>query len=112
MMGNFLTTLGNTPEQDRAMFEELGPERRAPARQRRQPAPGQPQRRGSRARRRDVVDEFLDDWTPSGEVDLTVRLWDPSTQLRYRAKDKAVPTDPTARRTPGPTAEPVGPAAA
>ena len=24
MMGNFLTTLGNTPEQDRAMFEELG----------------------------------------------------------------------------------------
>src|ERR1700728_1705064 len=24
MMGNFLTTLGNTPEQDKAMFEELG----------------------------------------------------------------------------------------
>src|SRR5437868_14941504 len=24
MMGNFLTTLGNTPEQDRDMFEELG----------------------------------------------------------------------------------------
>ena len=24
MMGNFLTTLGNTPEQDRAMFEDLG----------------------------------------------------------------------------------------
>ena len=24
MMGNFLTTLGNTPEEDRAMFEELG----------------------------------------------------------------------------------------
>src|SRR5215472_5014164 len=24
MMGNFLTTLGNTPEDDRAMFEELG----------------------------------------------------------------------------------------
>ena len=24
MMGNFLTTLGNTPEQDKQMFEELG----------------------------------------------------------------------------------------
>ena len=24
MMGNFLTTLGSEPEQDRAMFEELG----------------------------------------------------------------------------------------
>ena len=24
MMGNFLTTLGNTPDEDRAMFEELG----------------------------------------------------------------------------------------
>ena len=24
MMGNFLTTLGNEPEEDRAMFEELG----------------------------------------------------------------------------------------
>src|SRR5260370_9121532 len=24
MMGNFLTTLGNEPEQDRAMFEDLG----------------------------------------------------------------------------------------
>src|ERR671936_123565 len=24
MMGNFLTTLGNTPEQDREMFEDLG----------------------------------------------------------------------------------------
>src|SRR5438874_12757596 len=24
MMGNFLTTLGNTPEEDRAMFEDLG----------------------------------------------------------------------------------------
>ena len=24
MMGNFLTTLGNTPDEDRAMFEDLG----------------------------------------------------------------------------------------
>ena len=38
MMGNFLTTLGSTPEEDRAMFEELGPQRRPPARQR-LPAP-------------------------------------------------------------------------
>ncbi len=69
------------------------PERRAPARQRRQPAPGQPlglargrdARRGrgaARARRR-----------RTDAVELEVRLWDPSTQLRYRAK-RAVPPRP------------------
>ncbi len=42
MMGNFLTTLGSEPEQDRAMFEELGLNVRASAGQRRQPATGQP----------------------------------------------------------------------
>ena len=42
MMGNFLTTLGSTPDEDHAMFAELGPQRRAPARQRRQPAARQP----------------------------------------------------------------------
>ena len=42
MMGNFLTTLGNTPEEDRAMFDGARAQRRPPARQRRQPAAGQP----------------------------------------------------------------------
>ena len=31
MMGNFLTTLGNTPDEDRAMFERPRAQRRAPA---------------------------------------------------------------------------------
>ena len=51
MMGNFLTTLGVEPAEDREMFEELGPERRPPARQRRQPAARQPLAAGWRARR-------------------------------------------------------------
>ena len=42
MMGNFLTTLGNTPDEDRAMFEELGLNVAPPARQRREPAARQP----------------------------------------------------------------------
>ena len=41
----------------------------------------------------DVVGEFLDAQTPAGEVDLQVRLWDPSTQLRYRRK-ASVPVRP------------------
>ena len=31
--------------------------------------------------------------TPAGEVSLTVRMWDPSTQLRFQAK-RAVPPRP------------------
>ena len=53
MMGNFLTTLGAEPADDRAMFERARPQRRPPARQRRQPAPRQPLRL---ARGRDAAD--------------------------------------------------------
>ena len=42
MMGNFLTTLGSEPERGSRDVPRPGPERRAPARQRRQPAPRQP----------------------------------------------------------------------
>ncbi len=52
MMGNFLTTLGAEPADDRAMFEELGLNVGAPGRQRRQPAARQPLRL---ARRRDAA---------------------------------------------------------
>ena len=93
MMGNFLTTLGNEPEQDREMFERARPERRAPARQRSQPAARQPLAAGSRARRPDVIDELIDEHAAAAPVELNVRLWDPSTQLRYRAK-RAVPPRP------------------
>ena len=44
MMGNFLTTLGSEPEQDREMFEELGLNVARQDGQRRQPAPRQPLR--------------------------------------------------------------------
>lgn len=110
MMGNFLTTLGNTPEQDRAMFEQQG------LNIARQPDNGANPRPDNRSgvlegQTPDVVDEFLDDWTPSGEVDLSVRLWDPSSQLRYRAREKAVPQRPDGAPNAWPDAEPVGPAA-
>jgi len=43
MMGNFLTTLGSEPEDDRAMFEALGLNQRARTTTV-EPAPGQPLR--------------------------------------------------------------------
>ena len=51
MLGNFLTTLGNLPEEDHAMFEEQGLNIAAAVRQRLQPAARQPLRL---ARRRDA----------------------------------------------------------
>ncbi len=95
MMGNFLTTLGNTPDEDKAMFTEPGSQRGRPRRQRRQPAarqslglaggrdPGRPVRRS---------------WNPPRcptpiRPALNVRLWDPTTQLRFAAK-RAVPPRP------------------
>ncbi len=114
MMGNFLTTLGNAPEEDREMFERARAERRAPARQRGQPSTRQSlrlavrrdARRGRRAararrspawRRRRAADE------PRQDGDLVVRLWDPSTQLRYRAK-RSVPPRPDGARNRAPSA--------
>ncbi len=89
MMGNFLTTLGNEPEQDRAMFEELG------LNVARQPDNGANPRPDNRAgwlagETPDVVEDFLDGPAPgAGEEGLKIRLWDPSTQLRYKAKRAA-----------------------
>ena len=64
------------------------PERRAPARQRRQPAARQPQRlaRGRDARRRRAT-------PPPRSTGLEMRLWDPSTQLRF-ARKRHVPQRP------------------
>ena len=54
MMGNFLTTLGSEPRRGPRDVRGAGPERRAPARQRVQPASGQPLRvDGRRDARRD-----------------------------------------------------------
>jgi biotin synthase len=91
MMGNFLTTLGNTPEQDREMFEDLG------LNIARQPDNGSNPRPDNRSgwlegETPEVVSEHLAGvMGPEGGVE--VRLWDPSTQLRF-AKKASVPPRP------------------
>jgi biotin synthase len=100
MMGNFLTTLGSEPDEDRAMFEELG------LNVARQPDNGANPRPDNRSgwldgETPDVVEELLadDSRTPTntGGQDggdpsaLNVSLWDPSTQLRFKAKRNVPP---------------------
>jgi len=85
MLGNFLTTLGNTPEEDHAMFEELGLNIAA------QPDNGANPRPDNRSgwlagETPDVIAKHL-------EGALTVTLWDPSKQLRF-AKKSSVPPRP------------------
>jgi biotin synthase len=91
MMGNFLTTLGNTPEQDRGMFEELGLNV-AP-----QPDNGSHPRPDNRSgwlsgETPDLIGAALQQ-EPPPPAELEIRLWDPSTQLRFAAK-RAVPPRP------------------
>ena len=89
MMGNFLTTLGNTPEEDREMFEELG------LNIARQPDNGSSPRPDNRSgwldgdtpETPDVVSEAL------AEPTLEIRLWDPASQLRLERK-RSVPPRP------------------
>ena len=89
MMGNFLTTLGNTPDEDKAMFEQLGLN---VARQADNGANPRPDNRSGwlDGETPDVVSAALTDPQPAS---LTVRLWDPSTQLRFAAK-RDVPRRP------------------
>jgi biotin synthase len=90
MMGNFLTTLGNTPDEDRAMFESLG------LNVERQPdnaAHPRPDNRsgwleGDTPEPADVREAF---------EGLQVRMWDPSTQLRF-ARKRHVPERPDGAR--------------
>ena len=89
MMGNFLTTLGNTPEEDRAMFEEHG------LNVARQPDNGSNPRPDNRSgllegASPDLIAAALAE--PSAP-DLNVRLWDPSSQLRFQRK-RSVPPRP------------------
>jgi biotin synthase len=116
MMGNFLTTLGSEPEQDRAMFEELG------LNVARQPDNGANPRPDNRSgwldgETPDVVEELLAQGTPTSagrvdenggnrpEQDIEVRLWDPSTQLRFKAKRSVPPRpDGAPNKMPGHTA--------
>ena len=87
MMGNFLTTLGSEPADDRAMFEELG------LNVGRQPDNGANPRPDNR-------DGWLDGETPATPIDELIdsqaeaNFWDPSTQLRVIRKKGRVPTYP------------------
>jgi len=96
MMGNFLTTLGNTPEEDRTMFEELG------LNVGRQPDNGSNPRPDNRSgwldgQTPDVIGEELGREPPA---ELSVRLWDPASQLRFERK-RAVPLRPDGARNTG-----------
>ena len=84
MMGNFLTTLGSEPEQDREMFEELGLN---VARQEDNGANPRPDNRAG----------WLDGDTPRTPVDELIdsqqdaNFWNPATQLRHRKKSSVPP---------------------
>jgi biotin synthase len=93
MMGNFLTTLGSTPAEDRAMFSELG------LNVARQPDNGTAPRPDNRAgwlegETPDVVEEFLDTPAEAKAAGIEIRLWDPASQLQYRRRPRKVPPRP------------------
>jgi len=101
MLGNFLTTLGNTPEEDHEMFTSLG------LNIARQPDNGSNPRPDNRAgwlegETPDLVEAALAAAeTTDGPIRVT--LWDPSSQLRYRAK-RSVPPRPDGAPNAAPAA--------
>jgi biotin synthase len=119
MMGNFLTTLGAEPEQDRSMFEEHGLN---VSRQPDNAANPRPDNRSGwlAGETPDVVEELLgtgraigasehdgdsveqESATEAAAAALNVRLWDPSLQLRFRAK-RSVPPRPDGAANRAPT---------
>jgi biotin synthase len=85
MMGNFLTTLGSTPDEDQAMFTELG------LNVARQPDNGANPRPDNRS-------GWLDGELPAAEpepeptpMELHIRMWDPASQLRFKSKTSVPP---------------------
>ena len=92
MMGNFLTTLGNTPDEDRAMFEDLGLNVAPQADNGANPRPDNRSGwlEGVTPDTPPAVDTPPDD---AGPPALNVRLWDPSAQLRFATK-RSVPPRP------------------
>jgi len=93
MMGNFLTTLGSTPAEDRAMFTDLG------LNVARQPDNGSAPRPDNRSgwldgETPDVVEAFLDTPEEAEAAGIEVRLWDPATQLHYRRRPRKPPPRP------------------
>jgi biotin synthase len=93
MMGNFLTTLGSTPAEDRGMFSDLG------LNVARRPDNGSAPRPDNRdgwleGETPDVVEAFLDTPAEAEAAGIEIRLWDPASQLRYRRTPRAVPARP------------------
>ena len=89
MMGNFLTTLGNTPDEDIAMFEEHGLN---VARQSDNGSNPRPDNRTGwlEGATPDVVTEHLE----APEVPAAgfeIKLWDPASQLKFRRKNTVPP---------------------
>src|SRR5215204_2609357 len=99
MMGNFLTTLGVEPAEDREMFEELG------LNVARQPDNGANPRPDNRS-------GWLEGETPSTPIDDLIdrqadaNFWDPSTQLRVIKKKGKPPAYP--ERPSDPEPQPAG----
>jgi biotin synthase len=93
MMGNFLTTLGNTPEQDQQMFTDAGLNI---GRQEDNGANPRPDNRSGwlQGETPDVIAATISD-KPSFEI----RLWDPSTQLRFAPKRTVLPRPDGARNS-------------
>jgi biotin synthase len=86
MLGNFLTTLGNTPEEDHAMFEALGLNSAPQADNGANPRPDN--RAGwLEGETPDVIARHVDAASPA----LAVTLWDPSSQLRFASKSSVPP---------------------
>jgi biotin synthase len=102
MMGNFLTTLGNTPEEDRAMFENLGLN---VARQPDNGAQPRPDNRSGWLEGTTPEPGAASDDAQAEFAGLELRLWDPSTQLRFQRK-RTVPPRPD--NAPNTTPAPVG----
>jgi biotin synthase len=101
MMGNFLTTLGAEPEEDRAMFEELG------LNTARQPDNGSNPRPDNRSGWLSGDTPCADG--PSNEGDAAAVPWDPARQLRHRRKS-SVPPRPDGAPNRFPTLVQVDPA--
>jgi biotin synthase len=90
MMGNFLTTLGSTPDQDRAMFTDLGLN---VARHADNGANPRPDNRDGwlDGQTPDLIEDYLDTPQQAEAAGITVTLWDPATQLRYQHKTTVPP---------------------
>jgi biotin synthase len=90
MMGNFLTTLGSTPDEDRQMFTDLGLNINRHADNGAHPRPDN--RSGwLEGDTPDVIETYLDTHEQAEEAGLPITMWDPATQLRYTKKTSVPP---------------------